>query len=62
MFKIKIFLFSVKWGDWYFRSFGLNIIKRLFYFNFFYIRKVFIVYFIVFFNIKEDKYIVICKY
>lgn len=62
MFKIKIFLFSVKWRDWYFWSFGLNIIKRLFYFNFFYISKVFIVYFIVFFNIKEDKYIVICIY
>lgn len=62
MFKTKILLSSVKWGDWYLRSSGLNTTKRPLHFNSFHKRKVLIVYPTAPSITKEDKYTAIRTY
>lgn len=56
MFKTKILLSSVKWGDWYLRSSGFNTTKRPPHFNSFHTSKVLIVYPTAPSNTKDDKY------
>lgn len=62
MFKTKILLSSVKWGDWYLRSSGLNTTKGPPHFNSFHTSKVLSVYPTAPSNTKEDKYTAISKY